>query len=239
MFTLLASLASAYDHDHAALAVVLDGATDARGVDYARIASRRASLDAWLADAREAPVATFSRDEAMAFWIDAYNAVTLAVVLDAGAIASIRDLDGGKVWTARRFRVGGQDLTLDAIENTVLRPMGDPRVHAALVCAARSCPPLPSTPARAAGLDGWLEAAARGWVATTAWKDGPTVSLSPIFDWYGADFRVDADVPGVDGHQEAALLFVAARVDPVVAARLRAGPKVAWATYDWALNTRH
>lgn len=224
---------------------VIAGAVDDRGqVDYATIGARRRELDAFLRDVAAAPVGSMSKAEKTAFWVNAYNALTLAVILDAGVPASIQDIDGGKVWTTRSFAVGGETLTLDVLENQRLRPLGDARVHAALVCAAKGCPPLAQRPFVAADLDASLDAAARRWVATTAWapdRAAGTVGLSMIFDWYGEDFAAgrQGDLQRVDGDAEAALWFLSRYVSPEDRAWLVSGSvTTTWKPYDWSLNRR-
>ena len=234
-----------FDASFARFGRVLAGAVDDRGqVDYGVIAARRAELDGFLVDVAAAPVATLSRAEKTALWLNAYNAITLRVILDGGVPRSIQDLDGGKVWTTRRFTVGGETLTLDAIENQRLRPLGDPRFHAALVCAAKGCPPLSPRPFAASDLDAALDAAARRWVATTAYsadRAAGTVALSMIFDWYGEDFVAGrkGDLTKVDGDAEAALWFLS-RYAPVEDAAWLVSGRVAttWKVYDWSLNRR-
>jgi hypothetical protein len=181
-----------FDHDHAAFDAVLDGAVTEAGVRYELLASRRPALDAYVESLADAPVATFDRDQRMAFWIDAYNALTLVVVLEE-------------------------------------RPRS---MH----CAAKGCPPLSPDAFTAGGLDAQLDAAARRWVATNAYRlEGDTVHLSMIFDWYGEDFAPSrGDIAGVDGEAEAALWWISAHGGP---ARLTSGGlAAAWIPYDWGLN---
>jgi tetratricopeptide (TPR) repeat protein len=231
-----------FDHTHATFDAFLDGAVAPDGVRYDVLATRRPALAAYLEALATAPVASFAPDQQLAFWIDAYNALTLALVLDAMPLSSIRELDGGQVWTTRSFVVGGERLTLDAIERERVRPLGDGRVHAVLSCASRGCPPLSPDAVVASGLDAQLDAAAARWVASNAWQsaDGG-VALSSIFDWYAADFAayVQGDIPGVDGDAEAALWFLSRYADTATSARLRAGgAPVVWQEYDWSLNER-
>lgn len=232
----------AWDHDYTELDAFLDGAVDARGVDYRTLATRRDRLDRWITAAATAPVGSFDADQALAFWINAYDALTLQVVLSAGPISSIMELEGGKLWTTRRFRVGGEELTLDALENTKIRARGDARVHAAVNCAARGCSPLPPDPVRPATLSADLDAAARRWVATNAFVATDTdLRLSKIFEWYAADFPADpaVDLPGVDPVQEGAVQFAIRHASPDVATKLRSGAyRVSYGEYDWALNQR-
>ncbi len=234
--------APTWDHTYAALDAFYAGAVQTDGVDYVLLGTREAQLTGWLDLAATAPVSTFTRDQALAFWIDAYNAITVSVVLDAGAINSIRDLDGGEVWKVRRFEIGGQTLTLDQIENQRIRSFGEPRIHAVVNCASKGCPPLPPRAVRADRLEADLEAGAKRWAASNAMRlDGDTVKLSQVFDWYSADFaRYATSVPTIaDPKVAGALGFLSAYVEPQTAAKLRGGAlKPTWAPYDWSLNRR-
>lgn len=247
MLLLLAIAAHAdggsFDQSHAPFAAFLKGAVSDGGVDYALLATRAATLDGYLAGLAEADLAAFSREEKIAFWVNAYNALTIDLMLDTGPPNSIRDLDGGKVWTTRAFPVAGERLTLDQIENQRARPLAaDGRIHAVLNCASKGCPPLPPAPIRASTLQAQLDEAARRWARTNAFRlDGKAIALSSIFDWYGDDFARDAkgDLAGVDGDAERALWFLARFVDEPTRSVLTSGTLTAtWSTYDWSLNRK-
>ncbi len=149
----------------------------------------------------------------------------------------------GEVWKARTRMLAGKKRTLDAIEHAQLRPMGDARIHAALVCAAKSCPPLRPTAYTVADLEAELDAAARAWVATTAVTLNRTkkhISLSRIFEWFAEDFTAaysTYDIPNVEGAHEVALNFVATYSSPKERVWIRSGDyTVDWASYDWSVN---
>lgn len=239
--SVLVPLALAYDPTHAHLQKVLDTRLVGGRVDYAALHAAPAELDAYLAEVASAPVASLSAAERKALWLNAYNALTIDLVADNYPLASIRDLDGGKVWDTRRFTVGGTPMTLNALE-AGLRALGDPRVHAGLNCASIGCPPLSSKVYTAAAVEAQLDTAARAWAAT-ATLSGGVLSVSSIFDWYGDDFlarfgSATFDVPGLDGKAEAAANFLAAYA-PDKAAALRAGGySVTWQAYDWRVNGR-
>lgn len=216
---------------------------DANGrVDYAGIQAAHALtpyLDA-LATAEE----PLSPPDKIAFWLNAYNASTVALVASHYPVASIKDIDGGKIWDTEKVAVANRTLTLNEIENTILRPMGDPRVHAAMNCASLGCPPLAQTAYAGPTLDAQLIAASKRWMSTngihvdTANK---AVQLSQVFDWYGADFTGmhHKDIPGLDGKQEAAIDYASRYLPPDTAAFLiKGGYRVSYAPYDWALNKR-
>ncbi|MFT5584609.1 MAG: hypothetical protein ACI9VR_002194 [Cognaticolwellia sp.] len=213
------------------------------GVDYQAIGPT--GLDPYLAQLAAADLSGASKAEKMAFWINAYNALTVDLIAENQGIASIRDLDGGKVWAKRQFTVAGQQVSLNDIEHGTLRPMGDARVHAALNCASKGCPPLPLKPVSAATLEADLDTAARQWVATNAWVvQDERIALNKIFDWYGDDFVPKYgelhDVPEQSGKKQAALNFIAVHAPTLDLATLAKNPgvKVVYGGYDWSVNRR-
>jgi hypothetical protein len=222
------------DATHARFAGVLGAAVRGGGVDYARLRRDAAELDAYrrqLAAAAE-PAA---RDERLAFWINAYNAHTLALVLhllpaDQGAWSAWRLKDAVPApgpWRTWRVHSAGRWLTLDAIEHEILRPLDESRIHVALNCAARSCPPLAAEPYRAATLDAQLAAATTAFLAdaTQVRVEGDAVAVNPILEWFAADFRptptawLIAHLPAGD-----------------VRAALERGTPLRSGAYDWTLN---
>jgi len=239
--------ALAFDTSHAALAPILAARVGPGGVDYAGLAADPGPLDAYLKSLEAADLSAAGRDEQMAFWINAYNALTLELMAENYPLASIRDLDGGDPWSARSFTVAGKSVTLNHIEHKLLRPMGDPRIHAAVNCASRGCPPLRAAPFTAAGLDAQLNEASALWAATNGLavdKGAGVVELNTILDWFGEDFLPGygadhRDIPGVEGEAEAGLNFLAQYLDEPTAAWIAAGGYEArFAEYDWGLNSR-
>jgi hypothetical protein len=230
----LASGTASFDHDawdRLLADTVLDGF-----IDYAAVRARRAELDGYLERIGSAALHELSRDELKALLINAYNAYTVASILDHEGVTSIREIDG--VWQERVHLVGGFDLTLDTIEHGLLRPyFQDPRIHVAVNCAAWSCPPLPPWAFRGDRLDAQLEEWTRAFFAD---PDNATVRdgklwLSRILDWYGGDFTAPEAAPRADTLAG----FVARYAPESIAAFVqeRAGaPEVAFLEYDWSLN---
>src|SRR6185503_14717686 len=153
---------------------------------------------------------------------------------------SIRQIDG--VWTKLEWRAAGRTITLDGIEHGLLRPeFGDARVHMAINCASKSCPPLRAEPYVGADLDRQLDDAARGYLASPEGSrvDGGGLLLSKIFEWYGSDFvKQYAPPPGdADGSAERGIRgFVEHYGPPESAAAAKAGAKIRFLEYDWSLN---
>jgi hypothetical protein len=223
-------------------------------VDYAALKEHRGALDravAELASPAAAQEPNWTREQRMAFWINAYNAFTLRVIVDHYPIRagwftlqprnSIRQIDG--VWTELTWEAGGRTVTLDDIEHRILRPtFGDARIHFAVNCASMSCPPLADRPYRAESLDTQLDGAARTYLASAEGLriDGDTLRVSRIFDWYGEDFvpRFAPLVSGERDETERAILGVIGRYGPPAAVRLADSgmARIAFLPYDWSLN---
>ena len=180
----------------------------------------------------------------IAFLINAYNAITLKSIIDQKPLkASIRDIFG--VWKLRRHPVMGQSLTLDEIEHKILRrQFNEPRIHASLVCAAVSCPPLRREPYTAEQLDGQLDDQVRRWLASPAGlqidRGRGTVKISAIFQWFAPDWkRSETDLVTIPNHSKTSpeLNFIGRYVNPEDRAYIMAGDyKLSYLDYDWSLN---
>lgn len=247
---------SFYDH----YAAVLERFVDEDGmVDYRALKANRGELDAFVEQMARLERSTY-RDwtdrQKIAFWINAYNALTLKTIINHYPIKptfparliypnnSIRQIEG--VWDDIEHTVMGEDMTLEEIEHEVLRKEFDePRIHVALVCAAMGCPPLLDQPYRGAELDEQLDGRARRMLADPKKfrieRGRERVYLSPIFDWFGKDF-INRYAPdsGFEGHsraERAVLNYLSRHVDAPDRRYLRTGDyKVKYLDYDWSLN---
>lgn len=219
--------------------------TPAGTVNYAGLKAHPQDLEAFLRFLATAPGQGRGHEPKavqMAFWINAYNALTLKTIVDNYPIrprglkalvypaSSIRQIPGA--WTDRRWRVAGRLLSLDDIEHRILRPQfGDPRVHMALVCAAAGCPPLRREAYRGEDLESQLDDQARRYLASPAGlrvdPQGREVAVSSIFKWFEADF----------GGPQGVRAFLR-RYAPAPTARLLSDPTVSvtFIEYDWRLN---
>ena len=219
-------------------------------VDYAGLLEDRSALDAYLrtlADVSPEELAAAPHDVRLAFWINAYNACMLRRVVDnypiekdGRLLARLTNTVAGRpansvwqipdVFDGKHCRVAGEERSQDDIEHGFIRPMGDPRIHFAVNCAAISCPELWPEAYSAEALGEQLDRAVRHFVANTVHfrvEEGSTVRLNKVLDWYRDDFG------GVEGLRT----FLAGYVGDATAAVLRdAHTRVEFSEYDWTLN---
>jgi hypothetical protein len=219
--------------DHAVFGELLGKYVKNGRVDYAGFKAEESKLEQYLAFLEKIDPETLGRNEQYAFYINAYNAWTIKLVLTGyPGLTSIKDLGSilQSPWSKEFVRVNGKTLTLDDIEQRVLRPrFKDPRVHFAINCASKSCPPLGSEPYLGATLDAQLDRVTRDFVNASAnyRLDGDTLWISSIFKWYSEDF--DNDPVGyylryAEPSLKSALLEKGKRL------------KVKYLDYDWSLN---
>jgi hypothetical protein len=212
-------------------------------VDYDAFA-RAPTFPRYLSALDAAPVDELPVSERLAFWINAYNAYTIQLVIAHGERNSIRNINKTLgflalkgPWTERLARVGGRVYTLDQIENEILRrEFDEPRIHFALVCAARGCPPLRSEAYTATRVDQQLEDQARHFILGSPEKNRVDITegivwVSMIFVHYREDF----------GGSKAAIGRYIAGFHPAGPERvlLESGRFALKQTpYDWSLNAR-
>jgi Protein of unknown function, DUF547 len=187
--------------------------------------------------------AAWNEPEKIAFQINAYNAITLESIIDQKPLKkSIKDIGG--VWNGNKHRVLGESKTLDDIEHQILRKQfTEPRIHAALVCAAMSCPPLRQEPYTGAKLNVQLDDQVRQWLSSRGLQIDRAqnkVQISNIFDWYGDDWKKQYSVEGQfagNDKQRATLNFIGRYVSSSDRDYLAQGKyKLGYLNYDWSLN---
>ena len=139
----------------------------------------------------------WSRDERLAYWINAYNAFTVKLIVDHYPVASIKDIKNGipfvnTVWDIKFIHIEKATYDLNNIEHGIIRPkFNEPRVHFAVNCASVSCPKLSNRAYTADKLDEQLTQAARDFLSDESKNkvSRDKVQLSKIFSWYGGDFK--------------------------------------------------
>jgi hypothetical protein len=183
--------------DHGLYGRLLEKYVNKGIVDYGGILKEEATLDRYLKVLEAVDTKTLPRNEQFAFFINAYNAWTIKLILSAYPdLKSIKDLGSlfKSPWKKKICRIDGGLLTLDAIEHDILRPrFKDPSVHFAINCASKSCPPLRSEPYRGAVLDRQLDEMATAFINDPRSNrlKGNTLYVSKIFDWFAGDFNND------------------------------------------------
>ncbi len=226
-----AALAAAAQPDPAAFDAVLAERARAGGFDYRGATGQdRKRLGAYLSNLGDADPSAMSPEERKAFLINAYNAMAIMIVLERYPVKSIMDIDGA--FKSIRRRIGREMLTLDDIENR-LRDTKDARIHFAIVCASKSCPPLAGKAYRADGLSAALEAQGRTFVNDPSKnvldRSAGRLALSKIFDWNRKEFERDGGTLAKSVARFAA--------EPSLASWLETYPKAPeFLEYDWALN---
>ena len=142
------------------------------------------------------PAKLKSEKDKLCFWINVYNIMAVKMVLDHYPVDSIKDVGSPtkSVWKKKVGVVGGKEMTLDEIEHEILRKMGDPRIHAAIVCASVSCPDLRQEAYTTDHLDRQLDDQFKRFLANTGKglqvdAEGGGIVLSKIFDWFEEDFE--------------------------------------------------
>ncbi len=137
--------------------------------------------------------------ERLAFYINAYNILAIKMVIDNEPLDSIKDAGSlfTSVWKTPAGVIAGKTVSLDEIEHKILRPMGEPRIHMAIVCASVSCPDLRNEPYAADKLDDQLDSQTIGFLTNGAKglrQAGQTIHISKIFRWFEEDFELTGGV---------------------------------------------
>ncbi|MGB5316372.1 MAG: DUF547 domain-containing protein [Robiginitalea sp.] len=159
----------------------------------------------------------------MAYYVNLYNAGTVALILENYPVKSIRDID--RPWAKKRVQVGTEWLSLGDIEHKILRKMGDARIHFAINCASISCPKLPEYAFTEAEIEAQLERAAREFIndtnRNTIYADRAEVSR--IFKWFRSDFKAD----------DTSLIEY---LNHYLEKPIPDGTPIGFLPYDWSLN---
>jgi hypothetical protein len=173
-----------------------------------------------------ANVSAMPKQEQLAFYINAYNAWILHEALAKYPTKSVKDALF-TFFTGQRIKVAGEGMSFNRLEKEVIRSkFAEPRVHFALNCASRSCPPLNTEPFRGDNLNAQLEKLAKAFVNSDKGvrlaADNKSAELSKVFDWYKDDFKSEGGAVGFINKR---------RSSP-----LPNDVKISYQDYDWSLN---
>jgi hypothetical protein len=207
------------------------------GVSYGKLKSSERDmqkLDNYLEALGKADVKTYSRDERLAFWINAYNAFTVKLILNHYPLKSIRDIK--KPWKRKIWLAAGEQLSLNDMEHQKLRnELQEPRIHFAIVCASIGCPELYNNAFRAKNLDQTLDKVARSFfsahknIIVELSGDNTILHLSRIFKWFGKDFGKN---------DQERIEFILPYLNKADTGKINNAKKIKikFLDYDWSLN---
>ncbi len=169
-----------------------------------------------------------SKKAKLAFYINAYNAHVINAVIANLPTKSVMKVDG--FFKKAEHKVAGKSMTLDHLENKIIRPeFNDARIHFALVCAAKSCPPLKKKAFTEKNVKKMLEKNAKKFIPKATKVEGNTVTTSQLFNWFADDFKKN------EGSVENYL----AKYLPEHAELLKSGKaEIKFSFYDWDLNSK-
>ncbi|MEQ9487620.1 MAG: DUF547 domain-containing protein [Alphaproteobacteria bacterium] len=196
-----------------------------------------AGLLSYIKQLEAVPVSSLNRAEQFAYWVNLYNAVTVALIVQAYPVETIRDIDispgffSDGPWGKKLVEVEGERVSLDDIEHRILRPIWkDPRIHYAVNCASIGCPDLWPEALTAANTEAYLDRAARVYVnhPRGASIENGRLYVSSIYSWFEADF----------GGSEAGVIdHLRLYADAGLKAGLASVESISGDRYDWSLNS--
>ena len=174
----------------------------------------------WLSNSK--PSEIWSKDQLMAFWINAYNALTIKLIVDRYPISSIKDIYSP--WNIKVITIANKTLSLNNIEHDILRKMGDPRIHFGIVCASISCPKLQNEAFNTQNTNRLLNKASKEFLADSTKNELTTdaAELSKIFKWFAKDFK-----------QEGSLIDFLNKFADI---RIASNATISFKDYNWGLN---
>ncbi|NNK86684.1 MAG: DUF547 domain-containing protein [Flavobacteriaceae bacterium] len=168
------------------------------------------------------PDNTYNRSDKLAYWINAYNALTVDLILRNYPLKSIKDINGP--WNQRLWKLGDKWYNLDEIEHQILRKMNEPRIHFAIVCASYSCPKLMNKAYLGSKIDDQLTKATEEFLSDKNRNSitSDALEISKIFQWFAKDFKQNGTL--IDFLNR----YSGGKISPKA--------KIRYKTYDWALN---
>lgn len=217
--------------NHTALNQLLQKYVAANGmVNYGGFNKDKTKLQDYIKSLTKINAASLSKNEQLAYWINAYNALTIDQILRNYPLKSIQDIAGGKVWDQNLpYQFNGKTLTLNTIEKkTLLGPnsdLFDARIHFAVNCAAVSCPTLINKAYTADNVETLLTQNTKAALANPAFNKitSARASISTLFNWYKADFEKE------DGS-------VVNFINKYSSVKVNSNTKIDYLDYNWNLN---
>ena len=185
---------SVFDHSYKSYAKILANHVNNGLVNYEKLKSNKSNLDDVLSQFSKLDKEdynSFTQNEKLAFLINLYNAQTLKLIINNYPINSIKDI--GKPWDLEIVDYFNSKISLNHLEHEIIRKeFNEPRIHFALVCAAKGCPILSDEPYRESNLSSHLETSTSNFLKDSEKnyidKNSNTIYLSSIFNWFEKDF---------------------------------------------------
>ncbi len=193
-------------------------------VSYDKIKSNKSDLEEVIAQFEKTqPSDKWSKNEKIAYYINAYNVYTLKVVIDNYPTKSIKDISGA--WDKKIVPNGSARISLGDLENKILRKMDEPRIHFAINCASFSCPNLINDAFLPQTLDKQMETATKAFIndKTKNSISEKEIKISEIFNWYGGDFKT----------KKTTLIDYLNKYSVI---KIDNKAKIKFADYNWGLN---
>ena len=198
-------------------------------VNYKSMKLRTDTLDAYLRELIDNPPATdWTKNQKMAYYINAYNAYTIKFVLEKYPVESVKDISfsGKDIWNFRMVMLGGTtNYTLNQVENDILRKMDDPRIHFAINCASFSCPKLLNKAFMPDKLNSQLTSVTKGFINDPKHNviSAKKIQISELFSWYADDFSSESST-------------LIDFLNTYSSVTINADAKIEYLPYNWSLN---
>ena len=202
-------------------------------VNYKGFQKDKAEFDAYLKTLSDnAPQKNWSENDQTAYWINAYNAFTVSLILQHYPVKSIKNIGAAiqipfvnTPWDIKFINIGGKKYDLNNIEHGILKKKyNDPRIHFAIVCASISCAKLRNEAYTAAQLDAQLEATGKDFLNDKSKNSisADKAELSKYFSWYKGDFTKNGSLADF--------------INKYSQTKINANTKINYLDYNWSLN---
>lgn len=192
-------------------------------VNYSGFKKDEAKLDLYLNSlSKNSPENNWSKNAVLAYWINAYNAFTVKLILDNYPLKSIKDIK--KPWDLKFIVLADKTYSLGDIEHKILRKMNEPRIHFAINCASYSCPNLLNKAYTAGALEKQLESVSKSFIndGSKNYITTNSIEISEIFNWFSKDFKT-----------KGSLIDFLNRYSAI---KINENAKIKYKNYNWNLN---
>lgn len=229
LFTLITTFVFAQSFNHSKWNNILEANVSTSGkVNYEGIKAKQGDLDAYLNSLKtNPPKSSWTKNETKAYWINAYNAFTVKLILKNWGVKSIMEINNGKAWDLEFIKIDGKNYSLNHIEHQMLRAVyKDARIHFAVNCASISCPKLSNKAFTAKNLEAHLNEMAISFINNSSKNSisEHSAQVSALFDWYKEDFTKDAS-----------LIYFLNKYSKT---KLSGMAKITYKEYNWNLNNK-